>query len=142
MSLPPRLSVETNIDMECGCFVRFVYGGVDEYMPHTHEFYEIFIIAKGTVSHMVNGTMQHLPEGSLVFIRPDDVHSHLCTDPNTAFINLTFTCETTEKLFEYLFDEEKKNRMLHNDMPPMIFLDRSTTKKFVSQIMELGPKSN
>ncbi len=141
MILPPKLSVKDNIDMQSGCFVRFVYGGVDEYYPHSHDFYEIFIIAKGTISHMVNGTMQHLPEGSLVFIRPDDVHSHLCNDPNTAFINLTFTRETSESLFEYLFDETKKTRMLHNDMPPMIFLDKSTTKRFVSQINELNTEN-
>ena len=136
-----KLSAEANIDMQAGCFVRFVYGGVDEFYPHSHDYYEVFIVAKGMVPHMVNGVMQNLPEGSLVFIRPDDVHGHLCNDPDTAFINLTFTKETTKALFAYLFDEKKTDEMLYCDMPPMVFLDKTNRKKIVSQINELNTEN-
>lgn len=134
----PKLSAEACIDLEAGCFVRFVYGGIDDFFPHSHDYYEVFLVAKGTVPHMVNGVMQNLPEGSLVFIRPDDIHGHRCNDPETAFINLTFTKETTQTLFAYLFDEKKTNEMLYCDMPPTVFLDKTHRKKLVSQINELN----
>lgn len=141
MSLYPKLSVETNIDSQTGCFVRFVYGGVDVYFPHSHDYYEVFIVARGTVPHMVKGIIQNLPEGSLVFIRPDDVHTHMFNDPESAIINLTFTRETTKALFNYLFDEEKYNEMLFCDMPPMVFLDKISRKRLISQLNELNTEN-
>ncbi len=141
MSDYPRLSADANIDAQAGGFVRFVWGGLDKFYPHSHDYYEVFIVAKGTVPHMVKGVMQNLPEGSLVFIRSDDVHAHKCNDPETAFINLAFTKEITKVLFEYLFDEKKIKEMLYCDMPPMVLLDKSNRKKLVAQINELNTEN-
>lgn len=134
----PRYTAESNIDPESGCYVRFVYGGVDAYIPHSHDYYEVFIVASGTVGHMVNGIMQKLPAGSLVFIRPDDVHAHLCSDRKNAFINLTFTKETAKMLFAYLFDGTDTEKMLSCDMPPMVFLDKNSREILISQMNELN----
>lgn len=134
----PRLTAQTCIDMQVGCLVRFVSGGMDAFRPHSHDFYEVFIVEKGTVPHMVKGVVQELPEGSLVFIRPDDIHAHRCDDAGTAFANLTFTKETALALLGYLFDEAKINEMLYCDMPPMVFLDKTNRKRLVSQISELN----
>ena len=41
---------------------------------HTHDFGEVFWIESGTGRHEVNGTVQRLEPGSLVFVRRDDVH--------------------------------------------------------------------
>lgn len=133
-----RYTPEGNIDPESDCLVRFVYGGDDEYIPHSHDYYEIFIVAMGTVPHMVNGIMQKLPAGSLVFIRPDDFHAHMCNDENSAFINLTFTKETAKMLFAYLFDTDVSEKMLSCDIPPMVFLDKNNRENLVSQINELN----
>ena len=141
MSIFPKLLAENCIDMQTQCFVRFVYGRVDKFNPHCHDFFEVFIVAKGTVPHMVKGVIQNLPEGSLVLIRPDDVHSHRCEDPDTAFINLNFTREIAESLFAYLFDEERAKEMLYCDMPPMVLLDKANKKRIVSQISELNTKN-
>lgn len=137
----PKLLTEQNIDMQVGCGVRFVYGGIDDFRLHTHDFYELFIVAKGTIPHMVNGVMQYLSEGCLVFIRPDDLHAHRCDDPETAFINFAFTKETVVALFAYLFDEKKVNEMLFCDMPPMVFLDKTNRKRLVSQINDLNAEN-
>lgn len=141
MSLYPKLSVETNIDSQTGCFVRFVYGDPCEFAPHSHDYYEVFLVSKGTVPHMVKGVIQNLPEGSLVFIRPDDVHTHMFNDPESSIINLTFTRETTKALFNYLFDKAKYNEMLFCDMPPMVFLDKLGRKKLISQLNELNTEN-
>lgn len=41
---------------------------------HTHDFYEIFLVAEGKAIHEVNGSSQLLSKGSLVYIRPSDTH--------------------------------------------------------------------
>ena len=73
----PRLTAESCVDAEAECLYRYVYGTDDIFYPHCHDFYEIFITVSGTVTHFINGITQKLPEGSLVFIRPDDVHAYI-----------------------------------------------------------------
>ncbi|MBQ8427489.1 MAG: AraC family transcriptional regulator [Clostridia bacterium] len=138
MNIYKRYTAENNIDPESECLARFVFGGDDEYVPHSHDYYEVFIVAKGTVGHAVNGIMQNLPAGSLVFIRPDDIHGHLCNDKNSAFINLTFTKETAKTLLTYLFDSDYIENLLSCDIPPMVFLDKNSRETLISQINALN----
>ncbi|MGR3434963.1 MAG: AraC family transcriptional regulator [Shimia sp.] len=42
---------------------------------HTHDFYELFLVERGTVDHWINGRAEVLPRGALVFVRPRDVHA-------------------------------------------------------------------
>ncbi len=134
----PKFSAKEHVDLQAGYFARFVYGGEEVFPLHSHEYYEIFIVVKGDVPHEVNGVMQKLPAGSMVFVRPDDVHRHLSNDPETVFINLTFTLETAEKLFSYLFEEEEAKKLLSCDIPPMVILDKTSKKELISQIDELN----
>ncbi len=41
---------------------------------HRHDFYEVFYIISGEVSHLVNGQPQKLYEGDLIFLSPNDSH--------------------------------------------------------------------
>ena len=45
------------------------------YKIHTHDFYELFLVPKGSAVHAVNGRSQLLTEGSFVLVRPNDVHA-------------------------------------------------------------------
>ncbi|MBR1970554.1 MAG: helix-turn-helix domain-containing protein [Clostridia bacterium] len=137
----PRLTVEECVDSEAECLYRYVYGANDIFFPHTHTFYEIFITVSGTVTHFINGVKQKLPEGSLVFIRPDDVHAYIYDSPEsnkTAYINLAFTCETTEMLFCYLSASFPSHTLLSSEMPPTITLNSIEKKRLLSQIEELN----
>jgi len=137
----PRLTAESCIDQETGCLYRYVYGAMDIFNPHCHDFYEIFITINGNVTHFINNSVQVLPEGSLVLIRPDDIHGYLYDSPeskNTSYVNLTFTRETTENLFEYLADIQEKEKLLFCDMPPVITLNKTQKKRLLSQLSELN----
>lgn len=137
----PRLLARLNVDPEAECLYQYVYGANDMFNPHCHEFYEIFITISGTVTHLINGITQKLPEGSLVFIRPDDCHAYVYDNPGstqTAYINLTFTCETADLLFAYLSDDFPSAYLLSCDMPPMVFLSSMEKKRLLSQISELN----
>ena len=136
-----RLSAEKNVDMESECLFRYVRGVSDRFSLHAHDYYEIFLTVEGTVIHHVNGRIQRLPEGSLVFIRPDDNHGYVYEDPKsaeTAYINLTFTRQTAEQLFQYLSDGFPSKQLLSCDMPPCVLLSHADTQWLVSRISALN----
>ena len=136
-----RLPVSLNVDPQAQCLYRYVYGANDIYRPHNHEFYEIFITISGTVTHFINGITLKLPEGSLVFIRPEDIHAYVYDTPQsseTAYINLTFTCETAELLFSYLSASFPSKDLLSCDMPPTVLLNRLEKERLLAQISELN----
>ena len=120
---------------------KYVYGHTDIFFPHCHEFYEIFLIVKGTVEHWVKGQVQLLPEGSLVFIRPNDTHGFLYINPenaNNIYINLSFSTEVAEALFEFLSDEHIENNILSSQMPPTVILSKNTKDRLISTLNELN----
>ena len=41
---------------------------------HDHDFYEFFLVKKGVLFHTLNNVMSPLPERTLCFIRPSDIH--------------------------------------------------------------------
>lgn len=136
-----RLSAEKNVDMEAECLFRYVRGVNDRFSVHAHDYYEIFLTVEGTVTHHVNGKTQKLPQGSLVFIRPDDVHGYVYDSPKsaeTAYINLTFTRGTAEQLFHYLSDGFPSKQLLSCDMPPCVLLSNADRQRLVSRISALN----
>lgn len=48
----------------------------DTFPDHYHDFYEVFLVTYGKAVHSINNSQQLLSQGSLVFIRPNDVHSY------------------------------------------------------------------
>ena len=136
-----RLSVESCIDKEADCRYQYVYGTNDAFNPHCHDFYEIFVTISGIVTHEVNGVVQKLPEGSMVFIRPNDNHAYFYETPEsrkTEYINFAFTRETAQMLFDYLSDSFPSQELLHCDMPPTITLSKMQKNRLLSQISELS----
>ncbi len=137
----PRISEALGVDGDAGCLYRYVYGAEDIFNPHRHEFYEIFLTISGTVTHFINGIVQKLPEGSLVFIRPDDVHGYLYDTPEskkTSYVNLTFSAETAEGLFQFLSDSFPSKKLLSCDMPPAVTLSGMKKEQLLARISRLN----
>lgn len=137
----PRFTAENNVDTESGCLYRFVHGANDIFNPHCHDYYELFMTVSGTVTHWINGVTCELPEGSLVFIRPDDIHGYIYETPKsaqTAYINFTFTKETAEELFLYLTDGFPSQYLLNCTMPPTILVSHTEKKHLLALFEELN----
>lgn len=110
---------------------------------HSHDFYEIFITAKGGVSHIVNNTKQELPAGSLVFIRPLDTHTILMDDKNDfMYINLNFSKETAALLFEYLGDDNLSDILLSSKLPPMRVLGNDDKIRVLEKLKQIVVTEN
>ena len=137
----PRFSVERCVDTEAECLYRFVNGAEDVFYPHCHDFYEIFLTISGTVTHLVNGIEQKLPEGTLVFIRPDDVHGYIYNtskSTKTSYLNLAFTRDTLTQLFLYLSDTFPGKKLLEYGMPPTVLLNSIEKQNLLARISELN----
>lgn len=94
---------EGGIDKEAEGHYRLLSGIENTSGPHTHDFFEFFLIVSGSVYHCINGKKVLLDEGSLVFMRPQDIHFYEAV-PGQHFqlINLSYYRRTAMALFDYL----------------------------------------
>ena len=63
--------------------------------PHLHEYYEIFIVLRGTMVHRINGLSYPVHRGDCCLVRPDDYH-YFEDDPeqaNSICLNVNFMCQ-------------------------------------------------
>ncbi|WP_158606772.1 helix-turn-helix domain-containing protein [Paenibacillus ginsengarvi] len=90
-------------------------------IPHTHDFYEIFLVAAGTVTHIVNNVKQALPAGTMVFVRPHDVHSFEKNgNGDMCYMNVNFRASTVLHAFDYLGSGFKPERLSEPALPPVL----------------------
>jgi AraC family cel operon transcriptional repressor len=70
---------------------------------HLHEFAEVLLLVKGYLLHEVNGSHHILPPGSLVFVRPYDLHRLLpVNSERTIFASLVLDSAVIRELMSYL----------------------------------------
>lgn len=102
--------------------------------PHTHDFYELLLIAKGKQLLIANDTKLILEEGSLTLIRLQDIHYKQYLSDGW-HINVAFSKETMNELLIYLGDGFPKEQLLHSNTPPSLML-MHTEKKLIQARME------
>lgn len=106
---------------------------------HYHDFYEIFLIAKGTIAHHINDETVVLSAGSLVFVRPDDAHyfsKH--EEQNCELLNIAFLQKTCHAVWEFLDDEASQRDILTPHLPPMVLVPQQELKPLVRQLENWG----
>lgn len=105
---------------------------------HCHDFFELFLITHGAVTHRINGRRQTLTEGALVFMRPDDVHCYeKIAGRDCELINLAFPRQTVRELFDYLGKGFRPNRLLAPTLPPSVILPKSETTLVKAKLEQL-----
>lgn len=93
---------------------------------HSHNFYELFLIVKGEVLHLINDKVQKLNEGTLVFIRPSDIHSYQRSDKKECqIINLAFRQSTVKELFSFLSGGFPSDFLMNSKLPAQVNLSAS-----------------
>lgn len=128
-----------NINPETGCLCHYVRSDTELTKLHAHQYYEFFLVIKGTARHTVNGKVQLLGEGALLFVRDFDEHGYSCAEGEYfEFINFAFTKKMFDSLFEYLGEEMDKQRFLKPDMPPCVFLLPGEKEKLFFSLTELN----
>lgn len=70
---------------------------------HIHEFAEVILLVKGHLLHEINGCHHILPPGTLVFVRPYDLHRLLpVNSERTVFASLVLSSAVIRELMSYL----------------------------------------
>ena len=107
--------------------------------PHSHDFFEIFLITKGNAIHKINGKEETISEGELVFIRPHDTHYYEKSDSgNCELINAAFPAKTINQLFDYFGEGYRAERLLNAEYPPTLKLSRVEKEIIVSRFEKLN----
>ena len=104
---------------------------------HTHDYFEIFIVCEGSLTHEIFDETVSLNKGDAVFIRPDDLHRYRRRNDGE-IINIAFTKELMESVSNLLLIKPD-NPFFCNRLPPVLsmggaFLDR--TRRHVHRLSE------
>ena len=106
---------------------------------HDHDYFEFFIIIKGSIRHYINKQETLLKRGHLVFIRPSDFHSYLPNNKDKChFINVAILEKTINELFVYLGKGFDKSKLMNSPLPPTILLTESELISMVSKFEKLN----
>ncbi len=133
-----RLRAKYHIDPEAECRYRLVKSTTEHFVPHCHEYYEIFLTLAGKALHYVNGVTEPVTGGYLLFIRKDDEHDYMKYDGAFEFVNLAFSENTLNCLFDYLGEGFPSEVLLGATLPPVVKLTDKETQSLYMKLAELG----
>ncbi|MDR2433609.1 MAG: AraC family ligand binding domain-containing protein [Treponema sp.] len=85
--------------------------------PQVHDFYEIDLVTDGSLQFTMGERILNLPVGSLLWVRPGDVHSKALPEKG-AHINLAFPAGAVSNLFEFLYDKKTYDTMMNRPYCP------------------------
>ena len=135
---PKMLESKYHLNEEIGYKCRYVRSDTEYFRPHNHNYYELFMVLKGDVCHIINNQEQFLKEGQLLFIRDFDIHDYKSADGNYfEFINLAFSKESLSELFSYLGTGFPAETLLNAKLPPIITLSPSKKEELFFSLTEL-----
>lgn len=136
---PKMLDAKYHLNIDTGYKCRYVKSDTEYFRPHNHNYYELFMVLRGEVCHIINNKEQNLKEGHLLFIRDFDIHDYKSADGNYfEFINLAFSKESFLELAEYLGTGFPANTLLKAKMPPLINLSPSKKEELFFSLTELN----
>ena len=139
MSSFETVSAKMTINPYLKAHCRFISYASEKFPLHDHDFYEIFLIAKGHIQHNINGQNEILEEGSLVFIRPRDCHYYLpIQDEDCLYINFKFQTDLFDSFIAYFSLETYKEQLLSQKMPPKRLLNTYEKEKLYRNFEKLN----
>lgn len=137
--LPVLQTATTEIDENVGFRYRTVYVFNENSKLHYHDYFEIFLTLEDNITHDINGVKEKLPRGTLVFIRKSDIHIYEYSPTTKAsFVNLAFTEEIMDSLFEFLSEGYASKELLTMPHPPSVLLQESDIKWMQEQLETLN----
>lgn len=107
---------------------------------HNHDYYEVFLIEKGSTEHWINGRLEVLSQGHVVYIRPDDAHAFRANaETGCGIINVMFRIETAHHL-RSRYAEEFVGRFFDapGDAPDTYFLRGPRMERAINVAQDLA----
>lgn len=133
------LDVNIHVNTELGYTIRYVKSDTEYFSLHNHSYFEVFLMCSGNAKHFVNGKIQNLSEGDLLFIRDYDIHDYAGKgDCKFDFLNISFEEESLYDLFSYLGEGFLSKPLLEATYPPCVSLLKREKEKLFYAMMELN----
>lgn len=108
---------------------------------HTHNFYEIFIVADGSAFHMINNSVQTVEQGDICFIRPHDAHCYnFCHSDTFKIHNLAFTEQVFQNVALFLNQPQKLKNLLTVPFPSRTNLAEPARIQVIEYMNKVGHK--
>ena len=127
---PKRLTADRFVDGRTGCSYRYVRSETEYFRPHDHDYFELFLTLDGVVHHLVNGQLQQLPVGTLMLIRPQDLHDYIREEgAEFDFVNLSFLPELFDQIAAFTGDGFPSADLRNAAVPPYVHLDGSAFQR-------------
>lgn len=128
-----------SFSMNAGPDVRYHTLVSDATALHTHEFAEFFLIISGKIRHIINGEHQPLDAGTLVFIRPTDIHGFEQRDGAACeLVNVAFKLEFLRDLSNYLGNDFFLRRYTGPVTSPVFKLSLAETDALATQLIRMN----
>jgi AraC family transcriptional regulator, dual regulator of chb operon len=118
---------------------QFLLDGEEVHDFHIHEFAEILLLAKGYLLHEVNGSHHILAPGSVVFVRPYDLHRLLpVNSERVVFASLAIDSAVVRELLTYLAAPAIANRFNTAPEAPCLQLSLDEARNLMLQMESLS----
>ena len=136
------LDAKYHVNSDNGFLIRYVRSDTEYFRPHNHNYYEIFMVIKGQVRHIINGKEQLLSDGSILFIRDTDVHDYMnVNNEYFEFLNISISRELVETVFDYLGGDFPKEQLFEGGEPPRAMLTPKEKERLFFALTELDQNS-
>ena len=117
-------------DADTGFRLRHVKSNTEHFRPHDHDYYEIFLVLRGSASHLIGEERVIASEGDLIFVRDFDIHDYAdCSDEGFEFLNLAFTKENFDAVVNFLDCHAAQKRLASSHLPPVRRLSEEETER-------------
>jgi AraC-like DNA-binding protein/mannose-6-phosphate isomerase-like protein (cupin superfamily) len=95
---------------------------------HCHDFYEVFWLERGRLTHMINGTAQPLDAGDLILVAPEDRHTLRARGQERAsYVNVALPAKLVEDVLQrslgdigIIWGQQRSSGTIHRLGPPGI----------------------
>lgn len=120
-----HLKAKDLIDRETEIHFAYHKSLKDITIEHDHDFFEIFLITKGSAVHKINKKRDVVKEGALVLIRPSDVHYYEKNNSEDCeMINLAFLSSAFFQLMRYFGEGFNSKDLIKSSNPPKTNLSK------------------
>ena len=131
------------IDKKVGYMCTYLVGKCNKFYLHNHRYYEFFLTCGDNFRHVINGKEIPLDVGTLVFVRPDDVHTYKQDDKiDYDIINIAYSSEIITQAFMYMGESFPASRLIHSKMPPSVILGDEERENLKAKLVALITDDN
>lgn len=131
------------IDKKVGYMCTHLVGKCSKFYLHNHRYYEFFLALGDNLRHVINGKEVPVEIGTLVFVRPDDVHTYKQDNKiDYDVINIAYSSEIINQAFMYMGDAFPSSRLIHSAMPPFAILNEEERMELKTKLVALITDDN